>query len=136
MSAPLDFASIRADFPVLEQQVRGKPLVFLDSAASAQKPRLVIEAVSDFYSAHYASVHRGLYQLSAEATRSYEAVREKVQHFIGCCRRSGWCTSRKGRVHRRWGSGRTRRRSSWEPPGGWPRWPDPWRWSCRRFLPR
>ena len=83
MSAPLDLASIRADFPVLEQQVRGKPLVFLDSAASAQKPRLVIEAVSDFYSAHYASVHRGLYQLSAEATRSYEAVREKVQHFIG-----------------------------------------------------
>ena len=83
MSAPLDLASIRADFPVLEQQVRGKPLVFLDSAASAQKPRLVIEAISDFYSAHYASVHRGLYQLSAEATRSYEAVREKVQHFIG-----------------------------------------------------
>ena len=73
----LDVAAIRKDFPILSRTVHGKPLVFLDSAASAQKPRAVIEAMVDLYSAHYANVHRGVYQLSIEATDMLEAVRDK-----------------------------------------------------------
>jgi len=78
-----DVASVRRDFPILETQMRGRPLCYLDSAASAQKPRAVIDAMSDFYARHYANIHRGVYQLSAEATRRYEAVRERVAGFIG-----------------------------------------------------
>lgn len=78
-----DSERIRADFPILATQMRGRPLAYLDSAASAQKPRAVIEAMTDFYSAHYANIHRGVYQLSAEATRRFEAVRSGVAHFIG-----------------------------------------------------
>jgi len=79
----LDTEKIRADFPILATQMRGQPLTYLDSAASAQKPRAVIEAISDFYSAHYANIHRGVYQLSAEATIAYESVRTRVARFIG-----------------------------------------------------
>jgi len=79
----LDPDSIRRDFPILETEMRGRPLTYLDSAASAQKPRVVIEAISNFYSAHYANIHRGVYQLSAEATRKYEDVRSRVARFIG-----------------------------------------------------
>ncbi len=75
--------AIREDFPILSTEMRGHPLAYLDSAASAQKPRAVIEAISDFYSAHYANIHRGVYQLSAEATIRYEGVRERVARFIG-----------------------------------------------------
>ncbi len=78
-----DIERIRADFPILATQMRGRPLVYLDSAASAQKPRAVIEAMSNFYSAHYANIHRGVYQLSAEATRRFEEVRFDVARFIG-----------------------------------------------------
>jgi cysteine desulfurase/selenocysteine lyase len=78
-----DVDAIRRDFPILETEMRGRPLVYLDSAASAQKPRAVVEAMSDFYTAHYANIHRGVYQLSAEATQSYEAVRTRVARFIG-----------------------------------------------------
>jgi cysteine desulfurase/selenocysteine lyase len=78
-----DVESIRADFPILATRMRGRPLTYLDSAASAQKPRAVIDAMSDFYSAHYANIHRGVYQLSAEATSRYEEVRGRVAHFIG-----------------------------------------------------
>lgn len=78
-----DIERIRADFPILATQMRGRPLTYLDSAASAQKPRAVIEAMSDFYSAHYANIHRGVYQLSAEATRRFEEVRSGVARFIG-----------------------------------------------------
>jgi cysteine desulfurase / selenocysteine lyase len=78
-----DVASIRADFPILATRMRGRPLCYLDSAASAQKPRAVIEAISDFYAHHYANIHRGVYQLSAEATRLFEDVRTKVARFIG-----------------------------------------------------
>jgi cysteine desulfurase/selenocysteine lyase len=74
---------VRRDFPVLGQTMRGKPLVFLDSAASSQKPNAVIERLSRFYSEEYASVHRGVYQLSADATLRYEAVRTQVARFIG-----------------------------------------------------
>jgi cysteine desulfurase/selenocysteine lyase len=78
-----DIDAIRRDFPILETEMRGRPLVYLDSAASAQKPRAVVEAMSDFYTAHYANIHRGVYQLSAEATQSYEAARTRVARFIG-----------------------------------------------------
>ena len=78
-----DVDTIRKDFPILETEMRGQPLVYLDSAASAQKPRAVVDAMSDFYTAHYANIHRGVYQLSAEATQSYEAARTRVARFIG-----------------------------------------------------
>ncbi|MCH2171353.1 cysteine desulfurase [Myxococcota bacterium] len=81
--APLDVEKVRADFPILSRSVHGKPLVFLDSAASSQKPQVVIDAMSEFYSSGYANIHRGLYELSAEATRRYEAVREITRNFIG-----------------------------------------------------
>jgi cysteine desulfurase/selenocysteine lyase len=78
-----DVDTIRKDFPILETEMRGRPLVYLDSAASAQKPHAVIDAMSEFYSRHYANIHRGVYQLSADATRLYEEVRNRVARFIG-----------------------------------------------------
>ena len=78
-----DVDSIRKDFPIFETKMRGKPLTYLDSAASAQKPRAVLDAMYEFYGAQYANIHRGVYQLSADATRQYEAVRGKVARFIG-----------------------------------------------------
>jgi cysteine desulfurase/selenocysteine lyase len=78
-----DVETIRKDFPILTTKMRGRDLVYLDSAASAQKPRAVITAMADFYSAHYANIHRGVYQLSAEATQRYEDVRTRVARFIG-----------------------------------------------------
>jgi cysteine desulfurase/selenocysteine lyase len=83
MTAPYDVQAVRKDFPILASTMRGKPLVFLDSAASAQKPRAVIDALVDFYSRGYANVHRGVYQLSAEATAAFEGTRDVVQRFIG-----------------------------------------------------
>ena len=81
--AALDVANIRADFPILGREVHGRPLVYLDSAASSQKPRAVIEAMSDYFSAHHANVHRGAHQLSVEATDAYEEARAKVARFAG-----------------------------------------------------
>ncbi len=81
-SAPYDVEVVRADFPILARQVHGKPLVFLDSAASAQKPQQVIDAEMRCYSAEYANVHRGVYHLSALATQNFEAAREKVAGFV------------------------------------------------------
>jgi cysteine desulfurase/selenocysteine lyase len=78
-----DVEAIRKDFPILATQMRGRPLVYLDTAASAQKPRVVIDSMADFYSHHYANIHRGVYQLSAEATEAYESVRTRVARFIG-----------------------------------------------------
>ena len=78
-----DVAKIRNDFPILRTEMRGRPLTYLDSGASAQKPCAVIDAMSDFYSTGYSNIHRGVYQLSADATRDYEAVRVKVARFIG-----------------------------------------------------
>ena len=74
---------IRGDFPVLDQRVRGKPLVYLDNAATTQKPRQVIEAVSRFYERDNSNVHRGLHELSNRATAQFEAARERVARFIG-----------------------------------------------------
>ena len=82
-SPPLDAASIAQDFPILGREFHGKRLVYLDSAASAQKPQVVIDAVRDAYSQHYANIHRGLYQLSSEATEAYETCREKIANFLG-----------------------------------------------------
>ena len=72
-----DIDAIRADFPILSREVHGKPLVYLDNGASAQKPRAVIDAVSHAYESEYANVHRGLHFLSNAATDAYEAAREK-----------------------------------------------------------
>ena len=78
----LDLARIRADFPVLSQMVRGKPLVFLDTGASAQKPRQVIEAMVRFMETSYANVHRGAYRLSEQATEAYEGARAAAARFL------------------------------------------------------
>ena len=78
-----DFGKIRADFPILSRTVHGKPLVYLDSAASAQKPQQVMDALLAAYTETYANVHRGLHFLSEASTDAYEAVRGKVAHFIG-----------------------------------------------------
>ena len=82
-NAELDIDKIRADFPILSRQVNGKPLVYLDSAASAQKPNQVIEALVSAYQNTYSNVHRGLHFLSEASTDAYEAVRGKVAGFIG-----------------------------------------------------
>ena len=80
MSFSID--QVRADFPILSREVNGQPLVYLDSAASAQKPQVVIDAELDFYSHGYAAVHRGIHTLSAEATQLMESVRNQVASFV------------------------------------------------------
>jgi cysteine desulfurase/selenocysteine lyase len=79
----LDVRGIRADFPILGTTAHGRPLVFLDSAASAQKPRAVLEAMQRFYETSYANVHRGVYELSERATAAFEGVRAKTARFLG-----------------------------------------------------
>ena len=81
-SPPFDVSLVRADFPILKQQVRGKPLVYLDNAATTQKPQAVIDAVANFYCSCCSNVHRGLYLLSERATEAYEQARAKVAQFI------------------------------------------------------
>jgi cysteine desulfurase/selenocysteine lyase len=78
----LDVAKVRADFPALAQDIHGKPLVYLDNAATSQKPRAVIDAISSFYSRNNANVHRGVHTLSVRATELYEGAREKVRALI------------------------------------------------------
>jgi cysteine desulfurase/selenocysteine lyase len=78
-----DVEKIRKDFPILSRKIHGKPLVYLDNGASAQKPQVVIDAVNTAYSHEYANVHRGLHYLSNLATDHYEAVRGKIQKFLG-----------------------------------------------------
>ncbi|GAB4537782.1 MAG: cysteine desulfurase [Anaerolineae bacterium] len=77
-----DVDAIRRDFPILNQQVNGKPLVYLDSGASSQKPLSVIEAMGECYRDYYANVHRGIYKLSEKTSDAYEAARKKVARFI------------------------------------------------------
>src|SRR5690606_19842027 len=79
----LDLPRIREQFPILAQQANGRPLVYLDSAASTQKPRSVIEALSGFYAHDYANIHRGVYDLSQRATSLHDEARRKIQRFIG-----------------------------------------------------
>jgi cysteine desulfurase/selenocysteine lyase len=80
-------ARIRGDFPILERIVNGHRLVYLDSAASSQKPRTVIEAMSQYYATSHANVHRSIHTLGEEATALYEAARDRVQRFIGAASR-------------------------------------------------
>jgi cysteine desulfurase/selenocysteine lyase len=80
---PFDVAKVKADFPILEQESHGKRLVFLDSAASSQKPRVVIDAMSTYYETINANVHRGVYEIAEAATNALEAARLKVGRFIG-----------------------------------------------------
>jgi cysteine desulfurase/selenocysteine lyase len=78
----LDAQKLRADFPIFEQEIHGKPLSYLDSAVSSQKPRQVLEAMTRFYETSYTNVHRGVYTLSERATDAYEGAREKVRAFV------------------------------------------------------
>lgn len=82
LSRKFDVAEIRADFPILSREVYGKPLVYLDNAASAQKPNFVINAVRNCYENEYANVHRGLHYLSNETTQKFEDAREKTRAFL------------------------------------------------------
>jgi cysteine desulfurase / selenocysteine lyase len=78
----LDVARIREDFPILRQRIRGKPLVYLDNAATSQKPQVVIDAITRFYTAENANIHRGVHYLSERATVAYDEAREKVARFL------------------------------------------------------
>src|ERR671939_1805800 len=78
----LDARKLRADFPIFEQRIHGKPLAFLDSAASSQKPRQMLDAMTTFYETSYANVHRGVYQLAERATAALEGSREKVRELL------------------------------------------------------
>ncbi|THD46681.1 MAG: aminotransferase class V-fold PLP-dependent enzyme, partial [Bradyrhizobium sp.] len=80
--APYDVEALRADFPILAERPYGKPLVYLDNAASAQKPRAVIERLEHVYEHEYANVHRGLHYLANAATEAYEGARERVRRFL------------------------------------------------------
>jgi len=81
-SPKLDASKLRADFPIFEQQIHSKPLAYLDSAATAQKPRQVLDALRTFYETSYANVHRGVYELSERATAGYEGARQKLAVFV------------------------------------------------------
>ncbi len=82
MKQNIDWAAIRRDFPILDQKVHGKPLIYFDNAATSQKPRVVIEALRAYYEGYNANVHRGIHELSARATAAYEAARARVAKFI------------------------------------------------------
>lgn len=77
-----DIQSVRADFPILKEKVNGKPLVYFDNAATAQKPKVVIDAIATYYNTINANIHRGVHTLSQLATDAYEEARKKVQHHI------------------------------------------------------
>ncbi len=81
-AASYDVQRIREDFPILSQQVRGRPLVYLDNAATTQKPRHVIDAVTRYYSQQNANIHRGVHYLSEQATAAYESVRDRARAFV------------------------------------------------------
>jgi cysteine desulfurase/selenocysteine lyase len=78
----LDARKLRADFPIFDEKIHGKPLAYLDSAASSQKPRQVLDAIREFYETSYANVHRGVYTLSERATAGYEGARETLRRFV------------------------------------------------------
>jgi cysteine desulfurase / selenocysteine lyase len=81
-SMALDVERIRKDFPILHQEVHGRPLVYLDSAATSQKPQVVLDALADYYARDNANVHRGVHQLSERATEAYEGARARIQRFL------------------------------------------------------
>jgi cysteine desulfurase/selenocysteine lyase len=108
---PLDPLRIRQDFPILQRQSSsGAPLVFLDNAASSQRPRAVIDAISDCYLQYYANVHRGIHTLSEESTAAYEAARETTRQFINAASRrevifSAGTTAAINTIAHGWGNG-------------------------------
>ena len=81
-TVPFDIEKVREDFPILKRRIHGKPIVYLDNAATAQKPRQVIEAVDRFYEEYNANIHRGIYSISEEATAAHENARARVARFI------------------------------------------------------
>jgi cysteine desulfurase / selenocysteine lyase len=88
VSAGFDARKLRADFPILSREVHGRPLVYLDNAATTQKPKAVIDAMSHYYASGNANIHRGVHLLSESATEAYEAARRTVQHFLNAEDRS------------------------------------------------
>jgi len=86
-AAALDVARIRADFPLLAREVNGRPLAYLDSASTSQKPRAVLEAMTRFYETSNANVHRGVYTLGVESTDAFEAARDAVQALLNAASR-------------------------------------------------
>src|SRR5688500_18910034 len=86
--SPIDVDKVKADFPILERPMNGKRLVFLDSAASSQKPTHVVETMTRYYENTHANVHRGVYALAEEATAQYEATRDTIARFVGGTRAS------------------------------------------------
>ena len=85
--APTLADQVRADFPILHQQIHGQPLVYLDNAATSQKPQAVLEALQDYYRQDNANVHRGVHTLSARATDAYEGARDKIAAFVNAASR-------------------------------------------------
>ena len=81
--ADVDFAAIRQQFPILDQEIHGHPLVYLDSAATSQKPQCVIDSESEFYRTINAGVHRGAHELAARSTLAFEEARAKVARLVG-----------------------------------------------------
>ncbi len=82
ITAGLDLAKIRGDFPILAERIHGKPLVYLDNAATSQKPRAVIEAIVRYYEGLNANIHRGVHTLSVRATEAHDAARQTVKRFL------------------------------------------------------
>src|SRR5687767_2973145 len=77
---------LREDFPMLKKSMHGKPLIYLDSAATSQKPQVVIDAITNFYQNQYGTVHRAVYELSVHATQEYQNIRKKIQAFINAAK--------------------------------------------------
>jgi len=82
LNTSYDVAGIRRDFPVILHPLNGKPFIYLDNAATAQKPRAVVDAIARFYAQEYASVHRSNYLLGERATEAFESARQKIRRFI------------------------------------------------------
>src|SRR5258705_13935023 len=91
-----DVAALRRDFPILARKVHGKPLVYLDNAASAQKPKAVLDAMRNFTTSEYANVHRGVHYLSGAATERYEEARRRVQRFLNAAREGEIIFTKRG----------------------------------------
>ncbi|HTF31765.1 MAG TPA: aminotransferase class V-fold PLP-dependent enzyme, partial [Flavitalea sp.] len=83
----LDVEAIRKQFPILNRKVKGKPLVYLDNAATSQKPQVVLDALMAYYTGYNANIHRGIHTLAEEATAAFEATRDTVRNFIGASER-------------------------------------------------
>ena len=94
----MDIQALRAQFPILDQQVNGKPLVYLDNGATTQKPVAVLEALDNYYRTVNSNVHRGAHYLSDEATGQFEGARETVAHFLNASREEILWTKEIGRA--------------------------------------